>query len=52
MPLGVYDHPPDHDFSFIKGYNVGHSGVAKLTRKLTSAANDVNRFLDSLDPLP
>ncbi len=50
--LGVYDDPPPHEFSFVKGYNIGNGGVAKLAGKLTAIENDVNRFIGSLNPLP
>lgn len=48
----MYDHPPDPSFSFIEGHNVGGSGLADITRRLTSVTNDVNRWLGDLDPLP
>lgn len=51
-PIGVFDHPPDPDLGFVKGINVGGSGLAVITRKLTSVGNDVNKWLGDLSPFP
>lgn len=49
-PLGVYDHEPDEDVPFLKSVDVGDNFAATWARKLTSATNDVDAWLDSVIP--
>lgn len=51
-PLGVYKERPPEDQSFIKSYDVGGSIPARGARTLTSAANELNRLLTSVNPFP
>lgn len=49
-PLGVYDHPADPDVPFLSSIDVGDSFVADWSRRLTSATNDVDQWLDDVLP--
>lgn len=48
--MGVYDHPADPDVPFLKSTDVGDSFAADWSRRLTSATNDVDAWLDSVIP--
>lgn len=48
VPLGVYDHAPDPDFTFIKSVGVGRGGVARFSKRLTSLVNELNDLLPSI----
>lgn len=52
FPIGVYDHPADPDVPFLESVDVGDSFVADWSRRLTSAANDIDAWLDKINPLP
>lgn len=50
QPLGVYDHPADPDVPFLHSVDVGDNFPAAWARRLTSAVNDIDQWLDDLLP--
>lgn len=50
--IGVYDHPPDEDVPFVQSVKVGDGFLARRAKDLTSAVDDVNDWLDHINPLP
>ena len=49
IPVGTFDEPPPADVPFLKGTGIGRSGVARLTRELTKAADFASDVLDKID---
>ena len=49
-PIGVYADRPPEEVPFLKSVDVGDNFAAKWARKLTSATNDVDAWLDDAIP--
>lgn len=50
-PVGIYDHRPDPDASFISSVGVGSSRAASYGRELTKLVNEANDLISSIPGL-
>lgn len=53
VPVGVYDHAHDPAVPGLRSINIGHGGVARVLKGITSIVKDLDRLLEQIPgPLP